>query len=217
MGLFIFALGRVQNNQQHSALFATAQTFGLALINLRLCRIVLHVPFILEIPMPNDFAPGLEPSRNRSRFSQAPQAQYFDHQLEQDACTDHQFIAMLDSYRGSGGLARSQEVVAMFKRHSGSDPTTMVNWIGNKKVICFEWQSTMWLPLFQFNRLDMTLQPGLSLVLAELSAGFEAWELARWFAQPSPWLWNRSPADMLGLDPAAVLTASRAVQLVANG
>jgi hypothetical protein len=166
--------------------------------------------------MQNAVAPRSEPMLNRSMFGPAPEAQYRHYQSEGEDRADHQFVAMLDSYRDSGGLARLQEVGALFKHRCGCDLTLLASWIANKKVICFEWQSEMWLPLFQFNRFDMTLQPGLSLILAELSSDFDAWQLAHWFAQPNPWLGNRSPAAMLGPDQAAVLDASRSLLLTSK-
>ena len=130
---------------------------------------------------------------------------------------DHQFIAMLDSFRRSGGLLQACEVVAMFLARGESDITALAQWILQRRVISVEWQSRIWLPLFQFNRLSMAPQPGLSQVLAQLIPDHDGWALANWFAQPNAWLGNRTPAVMLGLDPAAVLNASRAARLIANG
>ncbi|WP_296443716.1 hypothetical protein [Rhodoferax sp. UBA5149] len=124
---------------------------------------------------------------------------------------------MLNSYRVSGGLARVPEVVALFKRHGRSDVATLASWIDNREVLSFEWQSQTWLPLFQFNRFDMTPRPELGQVLAELTSVYGPWELANWFAQPNPWLVDRTPADMLGSDLPAVLNASRADRFIANG
>ena len=167
--------------------------------------------------MQNVLASGSEPVLNRSMFSPAPEAEYRNDSYAPQEHTDRQFVDMLNSYRDSGGLARSQEVAALLKRRGGCDLTTLAGWIDNKKVISFEWQSKIWLPLFQFNRIDMTLQPGLSQVLAQLTSGYDGWELANWFAQPNRWLGDRTPAAMLGLDPSAVLNALRADRLIANG
>ena len=75
-------------------------------------------------------------------------------------------------------------------------------------MICFDWQSRMWLPLFQFNRLDMRPQAGLRGVLEALTQRLSPWALAQWFAQPNPWLADQSPCDALGQDPPAVLRAA---------
>jgi hypothetical protein len=143
-------------------------------------------------------------------FGPLSEVVYGDPPCAQAAGSDQQFIALLDAYRDSGGLARAPEVVQLFKRRCGCDITPLASWIANRKVICFEWQSESWLPLFQFNPLDMTLKAGLSLILAELKPNRDTWQVAHWFAQPNSRLGHRSPADRLGGDPAAVLDAARA-------
>lgn len=160
--------------------------------------------------MQNALASRSARSTDRSMFRPLSEVASREPQWAQPAGTDQQFIAMLDSYRDSGGLARAQELVQVFKHRCGCDITPLASWIAGKKVICFEWQSETWLPLFQFNPLDMTLKPGLSLVLAELGSDDDAWEVANWFAQPNAWLGRCSPAATLALDPAAVLSAWRA-------
>ncbi|MDD5336535.1 MAG: hypothetical protein PHS32_22585 [Rhodoferax sp.] len=129
--------------------------------------------------------------------------------LEQ-ACSDPQFIALLEGYRGSGGLARGSEVFALAQRGQPGQVQLLANWIVNAAVICFDWQAKMWLPLFQFNSFDMTPQPGLDQVLAALRPAYETWELAQWFVQANPRLAGQTPADTLQTDLAAVLLAARA-------
>lgn len=139
------------------------------------------------------------------RYSYAPQS-----------CTDDQFVAMLNAYRGSGGLAREENLLALSSRRCRLDADTLANCIAERQVIGFEWQSRTWLPIFQFNLFDMTRPPALGQVLAELIPVYDPWELANWFAQPNPWLADRVPADALELDPSAVLQAARADRFIAN-
>lgn len=160
--------------------------------------------------MQNVLACGFAPSRNSSLFSQTANVAYCHPADTLQEHADHQFIALLDSYRDTGGLARAQEVAALLKHRCAGDPATLTSWIVNQKVICFEWQTKIWLPMFQFNRLDMTLQPALSPVLAQLRPAYDPWGLANWFAKSNAWLGDRTPAAMLSLDPAAVLNAARA-------
>jgi hypothetical protein len=122
---------------------------------------------------------------------------------------DEQFIAMLDAYRDHGGLARVQEVVARFRRCRGADVATLANWITRRQVICFEWQSQSWLPLFQFNRVDMEPQPELGQLFTELVAVYDHWELAGWFVRPHARLAHRTPVEALATDLAAVIGAAR--------
>jgi hypothetical protein len=167
--------------------------------------------------MEDILAPRSEPSRSPWMRGHAPEAACGHPGYTKDDPTDHQFIATLDSYRDTGGLASVQEVVTLFKRCKGSDLTTLASLIAGKKVICFGWEARVWLPLFQFNRVDMTPHIGLGQVLAQLSSVFSAWELANWFAQPNPWLGDRTPAARLGWNLPAVLNAARADRFVVDG
>ncbi len=122
----------------------------------------------------------------------------------------YQFVDMLESFRPSGGLARGPEVFALFARLSGADVGTLAGWIVNRRVICFEWQARVWLPLFQFNRSDMSPQAGLRDVLQVLTPDFEPWQVAQWFARPNSGLSGQSPCDALAEAPLTVLHAARA-------
>jgi len=167
--------------------------------------------------MQNVVVAGRASSFHHAIFSPPPIAAGGHHHPLQEERQNLQFIALLDSYRDSGGLARASEVVALLNRRNGTNLPTLANWIAGGEVMSLEWQSQTWLPLFQFNRLDMTPQPGLAPVLVELAPVLDAWELASWFAQPNAWLADRTPAAMIVLDLLAVLNASRADRFIANG
>lgn len=164
--------------------------------------------------MQNILVPNAASWFDRSVAGHASAAATWHHPCAQQGHVDHQFVAILNACRGSGGLARAQEVVALLRRHGVADGPTLANWIDGREVIGFEWQSQTWLPLFQFNRFDMTRQPELDQVFAQLNPVYNRWQLASWFARPNPWLADRMPADTLELDPAAVLQAARAERLV---
>jgi hypothetical protein len=83
-------------------------------------------------------------------------------------------------------------------------------------VISFEWQSKIWLPLFQFNLVDMTLVPGLEDTLAELVVVYDNWQIANWFSLPNLWLADRTPADALAAAASEVLHAARSERHVAS-
>ena len=110
-------------------------------------------------------------------------------------CSDHQFIALLGAYRGNGGLARGQEMLARVDRCQPDRAVDLAKWIVNRKVICFDWQGKMWLPLFQFDKLNMTPLAGLDQVLAQLVPKYDSLAVAKWFAQAHPWLADETPAD----------------------
>ena len=138
------------------------------------------------------------------------------HQCAFDFHPDTQFVTMLNAYRASGGLARAQEVVALFKRCEGPTVATLTQWIVQRDVICFDWRAQAWLPMFQFDRLH--LQPDIKLkpVFSELAGTYGQWELATWFAEPNPWLESHAPVDMLLTDMPAVLNAARAERFIAQ-
>lgn len=140
-----------------------------------------------------------------------------DSRHEPEHLVNYQFVAMLDGYRRSGGLARIQEVLSLFEGRSGPQAATLESLILGQKVIRFEWQSQTWLPLFQFRQVDMAPLPEMRPVMMELIAAYDNWELAVWFAQPNPWLSDRVPADMLVCDLPAVLNAARADRYIARG
>jgi hypothetical protein len=142
----------------------------------------------------------------------------YPHTLPHTAAQCHpndQFIALLDAYRDNGGLARANEVLVMLKNSDATNAESLANWIVKGKVICFEWQSKLWLPLFQFKPLDMTPLPGLDQVMAELCSTYNAWQTANWFAQPNAWLANDAPAARLLSDLPAVLQAARSERFIA--
>ena len=123
---------------------------------------------------------------------------------------DHQFIEMMDAYRQSGGLARLQELASLRGSGAPVDIANLANCISRRELICFEWQSYAWLPLFQFDLSDMTLRPQLQRIVAELSCIYNPWEVAFWFTQPKPWLSDRAPADTAALEFATLLQHARA-------
>lgn len=128
---------------------------------------------------------------------------------------DRLFMGMLDAYRSSGGLARAQEIFTVYRAQNGSDVATLARWIVKREVISFDWQSKVWLPLFQFNRVHMAPHAGLQPVLAILNPVFSPWEIALWFTQPNPWLEGCTPANSLETRTNAVLHAASADCLIA--
>jgi hypothetical protein len=48
---------------------------------------------------------------------------------------DLQFIALLDSYRASGGLARTQETLELFLRRGGPDLAEVARWMAQREVL----------------------------------------------------------------------------------
>lgn len=155
------------------------------------------------VPSSHPFGSGIAP---RHVTRPAPQA------FEAEARADHQFVDMLNAYRDSGGLARCAELLGLLMRRRGSDVATLGRWIAGREVICFEWQSHTWFPLFQFGAVDFAPDRRLRPILAELACVYHPWAVATWFASVNPWLGERLPVDLLDSDPAAVLRAAQAAR-----
>lgn len=129
---------------------------------------------------------------------------------------DSQFIQMLNGFRASGGLAKIQELATLHATGLPIDIQSLAGLIAHRELICFEWQGLAWLPLFQFDLSTMQPHSGLRPIVRELSCVCDPWELARWFAQPNPWLAERLPADALGGDCDSVFNAARAHRYIAG-
>jgi acyl-CoA synthetase (AMP-forming)/AMP-acid ligase II len=130
---------------------------------------------------------------------------------------DKQFVAMAHAYRRSGGLASGDEVARLLRKRCDQPISMLARWIVDRSVVSFVWQSRTLLPMFQFERSNMSLCRGVSEVVQELSAVFDEWALATWFAQPNSWLHDAAPVDVIAGDPAEVLWAARADRFVARG
>ena len=105
----------------------------------------------------------------------------------------------------------------LLRRRTSQPISMLARWIVERRVVSFGWQGEYLLPMFQFDRADMTVRRSVSAVLREFDGTFDDWELAAWFALPNAWLQDDSPLDLLPLDPHAVLDAARADRFVARG
>lgn len=166
--------------------------------------------------MPSNLQPRFSVTRDLG-VQYAYKPQNCPHQRALERRADEQFMDMLDAYRGTGGLARKEEILSHFKGHNGPDEDMLDVWIFRRRVICFNWQSQAWLPWFQFNSFTLEPHPQLRPLFDELVDVYEPLEMADWFAQPNPWLAGRAPVDTLLNDLTAVMQAARADRYIANG
>lgn len=119
-----------------------------------------------------------------------------------------QFTEMLQGYRTRGGLVASPELLALCGRHSVSDVAILARWIVERSVVCFEWQSQTWFPLFQFRPPAFTPSLPLQPLLTQLARSRNAWQVAHWFIAPSRQLGGRAPLALLDIEASAVLRAA---------
>jgi hypothetical protein len=124
---------------------------------------------------------------------------------------------VLHAFQRTGGLTSGAEVTSLLRRHTSQPISALARWIVAQRVVSFGWQGEYLLPMFQFDRADMTVRRHVSAVLDEFDGTFDDWDLATWFALPNAWLGDDAPVDVLPLDPHGVLQAARADRFIARG
>lgn len=127
------------------------------------------------------------------------------------------FVAMLTAYRGTGGVARSDDLARLMEDRNCGSFVSLARLIVTRAVFAFEWRHTSWIPMFQFDLSDLSIRPGPQRVVAELGSEFDNWALAAWFARPNSWLNNQAPVELMESRLAAVLDAARADRFIATG
>jgi hypothetical protein len=121
------------------------------------------------------------------------------------------FIALLQAFRATGGTAPAEIVGRLLEEHQFGNSASLAKLIDAGQAFGFEWRESLWIPMFQFDVNDLTLNARVQNVRATLPSMWSGWMLASWFAGPNVRLEGRSPAHMLDLDLAAVLRAARSV------
>jgi len=146
---------------------------------------------------------------SRSRLRPAPSCWTAD--------ADARASEVLDAFRRTGGLVSGDELTFLLRGRNSQPISMLARWIVNRRVVSFGWHGEYLLPMFQFDRADMTVRRPVAAILDELEGAFDDWDLATWFALPNTWLADDSPVDLLWLDPRAVLQAARADRFIARG
>jgi len=127
------------------------------------------------------------------------------------------FLDLLRAYRRRDGLARESEVANLARERAGLSAWTVAGWIVHEEVLSFYWGGHVWLPLFQFHRDTMTPRAEVIRVCRELRPAFDGWSTAGWFVEPNALLGDKLPADVIAVDPAAVLRSARADRFIITG
>ena len=130
---------------------------------------------------------------------------------------DRQFQQMLDAYARSGGLVSGNEAARRLRRYCDQPLSTLARLIVARSIVTFEWRSQLVVPLFQFERADMSLRPSVVEVMREFASVLDDWECACWFSQPNVWLHNEMPVDLIANEPMRVLAAARTDRFIARG
>ena len=73
------------------------------------------------------------PSPHGSLRCAVPAVSGAGHDSDAQGRPDQQFVAMLNTYRSNGGLARAEEVLTIFGHAPGFDVATLARWILERK------------------------------------------------------------------------------------
>jgi hypothetical protein len=119
------------------------------------------------------------------------------------------FIAMLEAYRSTGGLAPGNFLCRSLQAHQRGDLGHLARLIVDRRLFVLDWRGDSWIPMFQFDRQDLCCKPGPALVRAELEGIASGWAVAAWFAEPNALLEGRRPVNLVELDLPHVLHAAR--------
>ena len=127
------------------------------------------------------------------------------------------FDALVEAYKPSGGTARADDLALLLAHVNKGDFVSVAKRIVSRDILSFEWQNHFWVPMFQFNRQDLSVKPEVRRVARELTAVLDNWTLATWFTEPNAWLKDQRPVDMVESCFSDVLHAARADRFVAAG
>ena len=134
-----------------------------------------------------------------------------------DPMPDDDFVFLQQTYRPSGGLANGDELATRLNVGGAGGFARLARWIVGRQLFSFAWHDRFWLPMFQFEVLELVPRPGLHAVLAELVDVMDGRALADWFAQPNDLLNGSSPAARLVSHGPAVQQAARLQRYVTRG
>jgi hypothetical protein len=119
-----------------------------------------------------------------------------------------QFEMMSRAYSRLGGLVLGDGLAMKMREVRDQPISVLARWIVDRTVINFDWHGQMLLPLFQFDRFDMSPRKVVCDVLQTLASTHSDWGVALWFARPNGGLGGDAPIDVIDDDPAAVIQAA---------
>ena len=114
-------------------------------------------------------------------------------------------------------MARGDDLGRLLDYLNRGDFISLARSISSGAVFGFTWREVFWIPMFQFELRDLSINAAPQAVVAELAGSYTGWSLASWFSAPNSWLQDCRPVDLLNTDLPAVLGAARADRFVVNG
>jgi hypothetical protein len=131
------------------------------------------------------------------------------------ATADHDFIALLNAFRPTGGLLRGETLAGQMQLRGLGGYSALARWIATGDVLSFAWQEDYWLPAFQFDA-DLAVRDASRRIVQELTGVFDGWACAHWLVTPHAALSQRTPLECLESEPGNVLRAARADHFAAS-
>lgn len=127
------------------------------------------------------------------------------------------FDAMICAYKTCGGTARADDLALLLEERQKGDFVSVAKAIVSRDIFSFDWGNHFWVPMFQFNRRDMSVKKNVRRVVQELTAVLDNWALAQWFTEPNAWLYDQRPVDLVDEHFSEVFDAARAERFVVTG
>jgi hypothetical protein len=118
---------------------------------------------------------------------------------------------LLEAFRASGGTAPDAIVDRLLAERRAGCAECLARLVFADQIFGFEWRTSLWIPMFQFDTDDMSVKAGPRQVNAVLPSVWSGWRRAVWFATPDDRLDDRAPADTVGADLDAALQLARSV------
>lgn len=115
---------------------------------------------------------------------------------------------MLEAFRATGGTAPGEVVGRLLEDHHAGQAVSLAKLVYSGQVFGFEWRANLWIPMFQFEAVDLAIRTDVQAVRAALPGPWSGWRLAAWFATANARLEGRCPADLLDWDLPAVMRAA---------
>ena len=122
---------------------------------------------------------------------------------------DLRFNDLLCGYRFAGGLARDSEIVQRAAARHPGGCVWLARQIANRSLLFFTWEETLWFPVFQFEKADMSQRRRVARIAAELAGWMDDWERVQWFVQPHCALGDRTPLELLDAHADRLVDAAR--------
>lgn len=143
--------------------------------------------------------------------------------LGQDACsvrcpwTDEPAEHLFKVFQDWGGIQSGDEVAFSIGTHANQPVSRLGRWIVSRKIVSLELRGSIYLPLFQFDLSEGSIQPASASIIAELADAMNERELLTWFARPNGWLGGFPPVAVILSNGHAALDAARADRFAIKG